>query len=85
MTNIKNDFNLTFRKAHWLGHLQCWNDGCEFFLFNNCRNETTWIGDVVHDVQGGRFAHGPPFCKICNSTPFCVNLCVTCMYYVMHK
>ncbi len=84
-TNIKNDFNLTFQKACYLGHLQCRNDGCDFFLLNECRNETTWIGEVVHDLQGGFFADSPPFCKMCNNTPFYVNLCATHMYYIVHK
>ncbi len=85
MTNINNDFNLNFRKACCLGHLQCQDDGCDFFLFNKCRNKTTWIGNVVHDLQGGHFAPGPPFCKICNNVPFYVNMCVARMYYVVHK
>ncbi len=85
MINMKNDFNLTFQKACCLDHLQCWNDGCEFFLLNKCRNKTTWIGNMVHDLQGGCFALDPPFCKICNNALFCVNICVARMYYVMHK
>jgi len=55
-----------------------------FFLPNNCKNETTCIGDV-HDLQGGHFVFGPPFCKICNSAPSSVNMCAVRMYYVVHK
>jgi len=83
-TNIKNDFKLTFWRVRCLGHLQCRNDGCNFFFLNKCRNETTWIGDV-RDLQGSCFAPNPPFCKICNSAPFYVNMCVACMYYIVHK
>jgi hypothetical protein len=85
MTNIKNDFKFTFWKARCLGHLQCWNDDYIFFFLNKCRNETTWISDVAHNLQGGCFSPSPPFCKICNNTPFYVNMCVTCMYYIVHK
>jgi hypothetical protein len=46
MTNIKNDFNLTFWRAQYLGHLQCRNYGCDFFLFNKCKNETTWMASL---------------------------------------
>ncbi len=70
MTNIKNNFNLTFWRACCLGHLQCRNDGYNFFLLNKCRNEITRIGDVVHDLQGGHFAPSPPFCKISNNATF---------------
>ncbi len=84
-TNIKNDFNLIFWKARCLGHLQCQNDGYDFFLLNKCTHEIAWIGDIVHDLQGGRFALGPPFCKIYNTALLCVNLCAVRMYYIMHK
>jgi hypothetical protein len=56
MTNIKNDSKIIFWRTRCLGHLQCWNDGCDFFLPNKCRNETTWISDVIHNLQGGHFA-----------------------------
>jgi hypothetical protein len=52
---------------------------------NKCRNETTWIGDVVHNLQGGHFAPGPPFSKICNNATFYVNLGAARMYYVIYK
>jgi hypothetical protein len=55
------------------------------FFLNKCRIEIAWIENVVHDLQGRRFAFDPPFCKIYNSVPFCVNLCATHMYYVVHK
>jgi hypothetical protein len=85
MTNIKNDFNLTFWRVHYLGHLQCRNDGCDLFFLNKCKNKTTWIGIIIHDLRGGYFASGPPFCKICNSAFFYVNMCVAHMYYVVHE
>ncbi len=84
MINIKKDFKLTFWRERWLDHLQCRNDNYNFFLLNKCRNET-WISDVVHNLQGGYFVPSPPFCKIYNNTPFYVNMCVTYMYYIVHK
>jgi len=84
-TNIKNNFNLTFQSARCLGHLQCQNDGYDFFLINGCRNKIAWNGHNVHDLKGYFFALDPPFCKIYNSGLLCVNLCVARMYYVMHK
>ncbi len=83
--NIKNDFNLTFRRIHYLDHLQCRNDDCNLFLLSKCRIEIVNIDDCVHDLQGGHFALNPPFCKIYNNAPFYLNMCATCMYYVMHK
>ncbi len=40
---------------------------------------------MVHNFQGGHFVPDPPFCKICNNAPLCVNLCANCMYYIVHK
>ncbi len=37
MTNIKDNFNLKFWKAHYLGHLQCWNDAYDFFFLTNVK------------------------------------------------
>ncbi len=56
-----------------------------FFFFNRYKNKIAWSGDIAHDLKGDCFAPGSPFCKVCNSAPLCVNLCVTHMYYVMHK
>ncbi len=71
MNNIKNDFNLNFRRAWYLDHLQCWNDA--------------WSGDVVHELQGYYFALSLPFCRTCNITFLCVKLCLARMYYIVHK
>jgi hypothetical protein len=83
-TNIMKDFNMNFRKACCLGHLQCRNDVCNFFL-NKCRNKIVWNGDIVHELQKYRFALGLPFCRTYNIAPLFVKLCLTCMYYIMHK
>jgi hypothetical protein len=48
MTNIKNNFNLNFQRASYLGHLQYRNDAYDFLLLNKCRNEIVWSGNVVH-------------------------------------
>jgi hypothetical protein len=78
MTNIKNDFNLTFQKAWCLGHLQCQNEGYDFFLSNNFMKKT-WSGEIVHDFKGDYIIPSPPYYKIYNNAPFCVNMCVACM------
>jgi hypothetical protein len=84
MTNINNDFNLFFEKhAAWAICNARMMDAISFFLTNV---ELKQLGLVtLFMTLGGCFAPGPPFCKICNSAPFYVNMCVACMYYVVHK
>jgi hypothetical protein len=44
-TNMKNDLNLIFQLFR-----PCLISGCNFFLFKKCKNDTTWISDVVHNL-----------------------------------
>ncbi len=39
-TNIKNNFCLSFKKAHCLGHLQCVQDDYKCFVHLGFRNKT---------------------------------------------
>jgi hypothetical protein len=38
-TNIKNNFGLSFQKAHCLGHLRCLHNDYENFMHIGSRNE----------------------------------------------
>ncbi len=81
----QNDFNLTFRKTRCLGHLEYRNQLYNYLVLNGTPNEIAWIGDIIHNFNKDCFALDPPFCKLYNVMPFCVNTCVAHMYYIMHK
>jgi hypothetical protein len=76
MINIKNDFNLIFRRAHYLGHCNArMMDAISIFLTNvemkqfGLATLFTTFKNIVPNLQGGCFVHGPPFCKNCNNVP----------------
>jgi len=54
-------------------------------VLNGTPNEIALISDTIHNLSKDCFALGPPFCKICNVMPFCVNTFVVRMYYIVHK
>jgi hypothetical protein len=72
-------------KTRCLGHLECWNKLCNYFILNGNPNEIVRIGNIVHVLTQDRFTFGLPYCKICNVVSFVVNTGVVCMYYVVHK
>jgi hypothetical protein len=48
MTNIKNSFELNFKKTRWMGHLHYVQDDCDYFVHSGFRNEIFWCGECVH-------------------------------------
>jgi len=70
MMNINNDFNLAFQKAWCFGHLQCCNDKCKYFFFNNYNNEMAWTNDIVLHFNKQTASPSVPFCQICSTPPF---------------
>lgn len=85
MKNIKNDFNLVFHRIRCLGHLQCRNKLCNYFILNGIPNEIAWIGNNVQGLNQDHFTPSLSYYKIYNVVSFCVNSCVVHMYYIMHK
>jgi hypothetical protein len=75
ITNIKNDFNFTFQKACCLGHLQSKMKATIFFFLKYIFLKIAWNSDIVHNFKGNYFITSPPYCKIYNNAPFCVNMC----------
>lgn len=74
-----------FYKTRCLGHLECRNKLFNYFILNGNPNKIAWIGNIIHVFTQNHFTFGLPFCKLCNVVSFCVNTCVVCMYYVVHK
>ena len=78
ITNIQNDFGLSFLRSTREGHLQCHNDYCDYMHPNGgLRNNTKWVGSTPLPFVVG---YGPPTrstveYKICRSTPVCIVLC----------
>ncbi len=56
-----------------------------FFFLMDVKMKQPGAMTLLMILKGNFFALSPPFCKICNNAPLCENLCVACMYYVMHK
>ncbi len=88
-TNIKNSFGLSFKKAHWLGHLQCVQDDCENFLCSTIHNETLWCGECTHIPILGRMIMIPSSsllgCEFCHSPPIFVIDYGGWIYCVVHR
>jgi hypothetical protein len=73
------------QKARCLGHLQCQNEGYNFFFLNTFKNKIAWSGNIVHNFKGNYLIPSPPYCKIYNNVPLCANMFVARMYYIVHK
>ncbi len=55
-TNIKNSFGLNFREVHYLGHLCCVQDDCDYFIRSRAHNETIWIDELTHTLSKGKLS-----------------------------
>jgi hypothetical protein len=88
-TNNKNSFGLSFRKARWLGHLQCLHDDCDNFVGIGSRKEILWCDECTHILMLGNmafFAFASSFaCKFYHFFSLCVADYLGKIYYVMHK
>ena len=88
-TNIKNDIGLTFRRAVCVGHIQCQNDVCSFFIRSSKRNDTEWDGFALNPFPIGPTSSTPTtsslVCKICKLPPTCINTCPCRIYYILGK
>ncbi len=87
-TNIKNCFGLSFKKARFLGHLHCMQDGCKHFVsFTSC-DEIFWCGECTHIPIIGQMAMSPLAssfgCKFYHAPPLCVTNYKGLIYYVVH-
>ena len=80
ITNIQNNFGLSFQGSTYASHLQCHNDCCNYIHHNRgVRNNTEWAGStplplVVRNVAPTR---STITCKVCRSIHVCIAL-----YYV---
>jgi len=87
ITNIKNNFGLSFRKARHLGHLWCLHDDCENFVHIGSCNEIFWCNECTHIPIVGQMALSPfasSFaCKFYHFPPLCVVDCLRWIYYVV--
>jgi hypothetical protein len=85
ITNIQNDFGLSFRRSTCAGHLQCHNDYCDYMNRNGgLRNNTEWADSTPLPFAVGNI---PPTrstveCKVCRSTLVCIALCLARILYI---
>ncbi len=56
-----------------------------FFFLMDVKMKQVGAVTLLVTLKGNYFVLSSPFCKICNNAFLCENLCVACMYYVMHK
>lgn len=82
-TNIHNTDDLKFRKSLCAGHLACINPTCEYLKRVGRRNESKWSGSTTCPFTVGQ---NPPkdstlVCKVCKSSPICLQVCQARIYY----
>jgi hypothetical protein len=82
-TNIHNSDNLKFRKSYCNGHLACLNPECDYLKRASKRNKTEWTGYTTFFfvVEGSHPKDCTLVCKICKTTPTCLNTCDARIYY----
>jgi hypothetical protein len=83
--NIQNDFGLNFQQSTYACHLECQNDGCNYFGRNSSMwNYMEWDGITPSPffVGSSLLAESALHCKVCYSTPICLVLCDVVIYYV---
>ena len=77
ITNIQNNFGLSFRRSTCTGYLQCPNDYCDYMHHNGgLWNNTEWAGSTPLPFFVGNV---PPIrstikCKVCRSIPIFIAL-----------
>jgi hypothetical protein len=80
MTNIKNNFNLTFHMTSYLGHLECWNHLYNYLVLNGNPNEIAWISNIVHSLSKYVLHEVHPFAKFATSCCFVlIHVQLTCI------
>jgi hypothetical protein len=47
ITNIKNSFGLSFKKAHCLGHLRYVKTDCDYLVHSRAWNEIALVGELA--------------------------------------
>jgi hypothetical protein len=90
ITNITNEFGLSFWSSACVGHLRCNNKECEYLnrrprIFQV--NETEFEGCTLQTFVVGQT---PPsdftlVCKVCKEPPTCIATCGAKIYYVAEK
>jgi hypothetical protein len=79
ITNIKNSFGLSFKKARCLGQLRCLHDDYENFVSIGFHNEIFWCGECTHILVVGQMALFPSAssfaCNFFHFLPLCVVDC----------
>ena len=85
ITNIQDDFGLSFQRSTCVCHLQYQNDHCDYMHRNgSMRNSTKWAGSihlpfVVGDVAPAKSTFE---CKVCRSPLVCIALYHAHILYV---